>query len=119
MTDTYDFTAREKREWAGADVATSYARAYPVLEAVGFAEARKQTVAACWHVTDPGAPFDFFRDGTARGGALLRPQTPETAAAIRAAVVEKVRENHGDGSQWTIPLPAVVFRQSPLRCPFG
>ncbi|SEN27456.1 Methyltransferase domain-containing protein [Roseovarius tolerans] len=83
--------------------------AYPVLEAAGFGKFRCEVVASCWHVNDPGLAFDFFRDGTARGGALLRPQPDVHASAIRAAVVERVLENHGDGPEWIIPMPAVVI----------
>lgn len=83
--------------------------AYPVLEAVGFDELSCKVVASSWQVNDPGAAFDFFRDGTARGGALLRPQPADTARAIRAAVVKRVLENHGDGPEWTVPIPAVVI----------
>jgi hypothetical protein len=65
-------------------------------------------VASKWEVDDPGAPYDFFLNGTARGGALLRPQPPENAAAIRAAVVAKVLEKHGAGPRWDVPIPAMV-----------
>lgn len=91
--------------------ATDYAdpaRAYPVLEAAGFAECRRAVVASMWRVEDPAAPYDFFREGTARGGALLRPQPDGNAAAIRAAVIARVLENHGDGPVWDVPIPAVV-----------
>jgi hypothetical protein len=67
-------------------------------------------VASMWRVDDPGAPFDFFREGTARGGAMLRPQPQENAAAIRAAVVAKVLEKHGAGPVWEVPIPAVVTK---------
>lgn len=83
--------------------------AYPALEAAGFGEFNYDLVASCWHVDDPGHVFDFFRDGTARGGALLRPQPEANARAIRAAVVERVLTNHGEGPQWTVPMPAVVI----------
>lgn len=82
--------------------------AFPVLEAAGFADYRQSTVASMWQVDDPGAPYDFFRDGTARGGALLRPQPSENATAIRAAVVNKVLDKHGQGPIWNVPIPAVV-----------
>ncbi len=91
--------------------ATDYAApalAFAVLEAAGFADCRQSTVASGWQVSDPGAPYDFFRNGTARGGALLRPQPPENAAAIRAAVVAKVLDKHGKGPSWNVPIPAVV-----------
>jgi SAM-dependent methyltransferase len=83
--------------------------AYPVLTASGFGEFRCETVDSRWHVDDPGLTFDYFRDGTARGGALLRPQPEVHARAIRNAVVERILENHGDGPEWTIPMPAVVI----------
>ncbi len=82
--------------------------AFPVLERVGFTDCHQSTVASKWRVGDPGAPYDFFLEGTARGGALLRPQPPECAAAIRAAVVSKVLEKHGAGPEWDVPIPAVV-----------
>ena len=83
--------------------------AYPVLEAARFGYFSRNIIASGWKVNDPGAAFDFFRDGTARGGALLRPQPEEHARAIRAAVVQNVLERHGSGPEWTIPIPAVVI----------
>jgi SAM-dependent methyltransferase len=82
--------------------------AFPVLEKAGFTHCRQSTVASRWQVSDPGAPYDFFLEGTARGGALLRPQPSANAAAIRAAVVSKVLEKHGPGPVWDVPIPAVV-----------
>ncbi len=92
----------------GANDYANPALAFPVLEAAGFGECRCMTVASMWRVDDPGAPYDFFREGTARGGALLRPQPDKNAAAIRAAVVAQVLEKHGDGPEWDVPIPAVV-----------
>lgn len=83
--------------------------AYRELEIAGFNEFSCKVVGSSWCVNDPGTAFDFFRDGTARGGALLRPQPEDNARAIRAAVVQRVLENHGDGPEWTIPIPAVVI----------
>lgn len=93
----------------GANDYADPALAYPVLMAAGFADCRQSTVASEWQVDDPGAPYDFFRDGTARGGALLRPQPSENAAAIRAAVIAKVLDKHGQGPVWNVPIPAVVI----------
>lgn len=92
----------------GANDYADPALAFPVLKAAGFSECRQSMVASEWQVDDPGAPYDFFLEGTARGGALLRPQPPECAAAIRAAVVSKVLEKHGPGPRWRIPIPAMV-----------
>lgn len=83
--------------------------AYPALEAAGFGAFSCDRVAAGWTVNDPAVVFDFFRDGTARGGAMLRPQPEDRAQAIRAAVVQKVLEKHGGGPEWTVPMPAVII----------
>lgn len=92
----------------GANDYADPALAYPALEKAGFGDFRQSMVASEWQVDEPGAPFDFFRDGTARGGAMLRPQPKEKAEAIRAAVVKRVKSNHGPGPRWTVPIPAVV-----------
>ena len=92
----------------GANDYADPALAFPVLKAAGFTQCRQFTVASKWQVDDPGAPYDFFLNGTARGGALLRPQPPENAAAIRAEVVAKVLEKHGAGPRWDVPIPAKV-----------
>ncbi len=85
------------------------ALAFPVLEAAGFAECQHETVGSLWKVNDPGAPYDFFREGSARGGALLRPQPKQNADAIRKSVIAQVRNYHGDGPIWHVPIPAVVI----------
>ncbi|SDG52708.1 methyltransferase domain-containing protein [Sulfitobacter delicatus] len=92
----------------GANDYADSALAYPALEVAGFAGCRQSLVASEWQVEDPGAPYDFFLEGTARGGALLRPQPAKNAAAIRAAVIEKVLEKHGPGPRWRVPIPAVI-----------
>lgn len=92
----------------GANDYADPAVAFEVLEAAGFTDCRQSMVASEWQVTDPGAPYDFFLEGTARGGAMLRPQPPENAAAIRAAVVSKILEKHGNGPEWRVPIPAIV-----------
>jgi SAM-dependent methyltransferase len=94
----------------GANDYADPALSYPELEAAGFRECVSTMVDSMWHVEEPGAPFDFFRDGTARGGALLRPQPEENAAAIREAVVAKVMEKHGPGPVWDVPIPAMVTK---------
>lgn len=92
----------------GANDYADASLAFQVLEAAGFSECHQSIVASEWQVNDPGAPYDFFLRGTARGGALLRPQPAENATAIRAAVVSKVLEKHGAGPEWNIPIPAAV-----------
>lgn len=92
----------------GANDYADPALAFRVLEAAGFTDCHQSMVASEWQVNDPGAPYDFFLEGTARGGAMLRPQPAENAAAIRAAVVSKVLEKHGNGPDWHVPIPAIV-----------
>jgi SAM-dependent methyltransferase len=92
----------------GANDYADLEHAFPVLRKAGFANFHQSVVASEWTVDDPGAPYDFFLEGTARGGALLRAQPPENAAAIREAVVSQVLEKHGSGPEWVVPIPAVV-----------
>lgn len=92
--------------------ATDYAdpkRAFPAMEAAGFCNFRRVTVPSEWQIDDPAAPFNFFKDGTVRGGALLRPQPDANKNAIRAAVVSKVVANHGTDGPWEVPMPSVVI----------
>ena len=94
----------------GANDYADPALSFPVLASAGFQDCSCLTVASMWRVEDPGAPFDFFREGTARGGALLRPQPKENASAIRKTVVDQVLEKHGSGPIWDVPIPSVVTR---------
>ena len=82
--------------------------AFPALEAAGFADPRIRIVASHWEADDPGAPFDLFDRGTARGGALLGPQPQTARRAIRAAVAAQVRAALGEGPCWRIPIPAAI-----------
>lgn len=91
--------------------------AFPALEDAGFADPARRIVPSGWEVDDPAAPYHYFREGTARGGALLRPQPPDRAEAIRAAVVREVTRNHGPGPQWWIPMPAAVISASRAGAP--
>jgi len=92
----------------GANDYADPAIAFPALEKAGFVDCRQFTVASKWHITDPSAPYHYFLEGTARGGALLRPQPSANAKAIQAAIVAKVLEKHGPGPKWDVPIPAVV-----------
>jgi len=96
-------------EGPGANDYADRERAFAALSDAGFENPQLEVVNSLWRVRDPGAPFDFFRDGTARGGAMLRPQPETHAKAIRAAVDAEVRARHGDGPVWDVPIPAVVI----------
>ena len=82
--------------------------AIPALRDAGFGDIEFTIVPSRWQVNDPAAPFDFFLEGTVRGGSLLRPQPAANARAIRQAVIDAVRSRHGASGPWTIPIPAVV-----------
>jgi len=84
-------------------------RAFPAMVGAGFGDLRLVQVESRWRIEDPTAPFDFFKDGTVRGGALLRPQPEANKAAIRAAVARRVIVNHGADGPWDMPLPSVVI----------
>ncbi|MFC3615551.1 class I SAM-dependent methyltransferase [Lutimaribacter marinistellae] len=84
-------------------------RAFPALQAAGFVEPRLTRVDSYWQADRADAPYEFFFKGTARGGALLRPQPPDRAKAIRTAVSEAIIAAHGSGPNWTIPIPSVVI----------
>ncbi|MBO6539107.1 MAG: methyltransferase domain-containing protein [Rhizobiaceae bacterium] len=83
-------------------------RAFPAMQAAGFDDLRINEVDSRWQVDRPDAPFDFFLEGTVRGGALLRPQPAANKAAIRTAVSEIVVANHGRDGPWDLPIPSVV-----------
>ncbi|MBI1386694.1 MAG: hypothetical protein GC150_17465 [Rhizobiales bacterium] len=89
---------------AGENVRTANGAA-----AIGFGDLRLPQVNSRWRIEDPAAPFDLFKDGTVRGGALLRPQPDANKAAIRAAVARRVIANHGASGPWDVPLPSVVI----------
>lgn len=83
--------------------------AFPALRAAGFEDFKVTQVDSYWLTNDPDSPLRFFRDGTARGGALLQPQPETNLNAIRAALRDKIRNAHGASAPWRLPLPSVVI----------
>ncbi len=83
-------------------------RAQKALHKAGFADVALTDVGSYWEVSDPGAPFDYFMNGTVRGGALLRPQSDKRKERIREAVAEKVARRPSKGGRWRVPVPAVL-----------
>lgn len=92
----------------GANDFADPAIAFPELAAAGFDGPEIAEVDSGWMSDDPAAPFVFFREGTVRGGVLLRNQPAENARAIRDAVVAQVHANLGETGPWRIPIPSVV-----------
>lgn len=78
-----------------------------VLLEQGFCLPWVVDVAQTWYVPSVDALFDAVLHGTVRTAGLLRAQTPDTLARIRAAVAEaSAPHRHVDGL--ALPMPAVV-----------
>ncbi len=82
--------------------------AFAALEEAGFSECALKTVECYWLVNDACAVFNYFRDGTVRGSALLRTQPQMNLTQIRKAIRDAVQKEFGSESPWQIPVPAVV-----------
>jgi SAM-dependent methyltransferase len=78
-----------------------------VLEATGFTSVQVQDVPQRWLLPDAGALLQVFEEGTVRTRALLKGQTPEQIAAIRAAVTQSAQQ-FAAGNHLDIPMPAVL-----------
>jgi SAM-dependent methyltransferase len=77
------------------------------LRRAGFGDVDVKRVPQLWRLDDPDGLFQAMMQGTVRTGGLLRSQTPEALAAIRAAVrraVESRRHENG----FELPMPAVL-----------
>ncbi len=89
-------------DYAGNDVAGA------AMTKAGFGEIAITEVPSFWEVSDPGAPFDYFMNGTVRGGAVLRPQSAPHKARIREAVAEAVMALPKSDGGWRVPVPAIL-----------
>lgn len=75
----------------------------------GFGVPSLEIVPSQWKADRADTPYDFFRDGTVRGGAILKRQTEEAATAIREEVERRVLSALGPSGPWVIPIPAMAF----------
>ena len=66
-----------------------------------------RTLPLSWRVPSADALLDLFLESGVRTRALLRAQTPEALAAIRAAVHEGARAYQRDGAL-ELPAPCVL-----------
>ena len=57
------------------------------LREAGFAEPEVKTVAQTWRLSSREALWEYMSGSTVRTGALLRAQTPQALAAIRAEII--------------------------------
>jgi SAM-dependent methyltransferase len=77
------------------------------LVAAGFVEPRVEQIPLVWRLHSPDALYDAFLGGAVRTAALLRAQTPDALAAIRAAIGEEA-ETYRRGQTIEIPMAAVL-----------
>ena len=75
-----------------------------LLTACGFSH-RIETLKLTWKLSGPDELFEAFYHGTARTGGLLRRQSPDDLARIRAAVRQAAQAYVHDGVV-VIPMPA-------------
>jgi hypothetical protein len=77
------------------------------LRRAGFGGVEVKRVPQLWRLGDPDGLFQAVIHGTVRTGGLLRAQTPEALAAIRAAMRGAVASrSHENGFE--LPMPAVL-----------
>lgn len=78
------------------------------IAAAGFSSVTIAEVAQTWHFASGAAFFDGISASTVRTGALLRAQSPENLANIRAEVEREAnRYAHADGGI-ALPMPALI-----------
>jgi ubiquinone/menaquinone biosynthesis C-methylase UbiE len=75
-----------------------------VLLEAGFTSPEFRKIPQTWRLASPEALFDIMLGSTVRTGALLRAQTPQALAAIRAEVVAAAKSE--------LPMPAVLASAS-------
>jgi hypothetical protein len=77
------------------------------LERAGFSGVDVRTLQLTWRLSSPEGVFEAISQGGVRTSAILRAQTPEALAAIRAAVRRGAEGCAKDGA-FLIPMPAVL-----------
>ena len=70
------------------------------LTEAGFAKPDVRSVPQTWRLDSPEALWEFMSGSTVRTGALLRAQSPQALAAIRAEVIASSRRE--------LPMPAML-----------
>jgi SAM-dependent methyltransferase len=86
------------------------------LERAGFVDVTVQSLPLAWHLESADGIYDALIQGGVRTAAILRRQTPEALAAIRAAVREAA-EPYRSGGRIVLPMSAVLAaaRKVPRR----
>ncbi len=75
----------------------------------GFGAPRMEIVPSQRKTKSVDTPYVFCRDGTVRGGAILRRQTPEASEAIREDAERRVTSALVPSCPRIVPIPAMVF----------
>ncbi len=77
------------------------------LESIGFIGVRVEELPLAWRLASADAVFEALSRGGVRTAAVLRAQTPDALAAIRAAVRRGVQA-YARGGGFVIPMPAIL-----------
>jgi len=77
------------------------------LERAGFSDVDVRTVPLTWELSSADGVYDALSRGGVRTAAVLRAQTPEALAAIRAAI-RRAAERYRQGDRFIVPMPAVL-----------
>lgn len=78
------------------------------IAAAGFGQVKIAEVPQGWRFPSPAAFFDGISTSTVRTAALLRAQTPENLAKIRAAVESETRSFSLPDGTIELPMPALL-----------
>ncbi|MGH8632400.1 MAG: methyltransferase domain-containing protein, partial [Burkholderiales bacterium] len=78
------------------------------LTALGFTAVKSTEVAQAWHFASAEAWIEGLARSTVRTAALLRAQTDEALAAIRAALVDAAKPYRSKDGGIELPMPAVL-----------
>ncbi len=77
------------------------------LAEAGFVDINVERLPLVWRIRTPAAIFEGMHRGTPRTGAVLRAQTPEALAAIRAAVLADLAA-YVEAGEVRLPMPAML-----------
>lgn len=78
------------------------------LAGIGFADVRVTEVAQVWRFPCAEAWIEGLERGTVRTAAVLRAQTPQALARIRASLMESARAHQREDGLLELPMPAVL-----------
>jgi SAM-dependent methyltransferase len=77
------------------------------LEGIGFVDARSIEISQTWRFASVQAWIEGVERSTVRTAALLRAQTPQAYADIRAALEKRGQDYKADG-RIALPMPAIL-----------